>query len=172
MRARAAKAKQIMTKRLMLIGEAPGRPCGPREFLVPSRSVTGTGSMTSADWLIRYTGLDLKDYFRLFGRRNVFSSPVVGPWRDRSARVAGARLLREAERLGLDVVALGRRVAAALGLDRADFLTRYGRGQGYPRTFPFCPAIFVVPHPSGRNRWYNIRSNRERVKEFFKELIL
>ena len=33
-------------------------------------------------------------------------------------------------------------------------------------------VCYVVPHPSGRNRWYNVEIHRARVKQFFLALLL
>ena len=88
------------------------------------------------------SGLDRGGYLRRFRRANL----VGGPWSAAAGRDA-ARALRGDLEGGVPrtVVVLGRDVARAMGL--SDVLVHPQR-RG-PVTYR------VVPHPSGRCRWYN-----------------
>jgi hypothetical protein len=68
------------------------------------------------------------------------------------ARAQAVRLRRRFYR-GRVVLLLGHRVAAAFGV-RASYLTRVVVGGA---------DVFVLPHPSGVNRWYNDAANVARL---------
>lgn len=79
-----------------------------------------------------------------------------------AGRAAAQRLLRRTRR-DVPLVLLGTRVAASLGLRRADYdflewIEHRGR------------AMAVVPHPSGIVLWWNDPENRRAAREFFEEL--
>lgn len=130
----------------VIVGEAPSpsatRPVSPL-FPFPTRSAGAR--------LWRMTGLSRADYMRGFHRVNLL--PVYGRhWSASDARWAahnliGSRLLDERA-----VVFLGKRVWLAFG-GREDAEPLVWYAACVPAFRPACVAL--VPHPSGRNRWYN-----------------
>lgn len=99
-------------------------------------------------------------YIKVFERTNL----VVGPWSARLARVNAGEMMRRG--LGADrpVLLLGSDVWRAFRLP-ADVLPCEST-QPYPRG----PVLWRVPHPSGRNLWYNDPDNRRRVGQLLARL--
>lgn len=68
---------------------------------------------------------------------------------------------------GKTAILLGRKVATAFGVGDLPPLSfvpvRYGSGEGF--------WLALVPHPSGRNRWYNDSERRSRAEAFVRELL-
>jgi hypothetical protein len=100
-------------------------------------------------------------YLRMFDRRNL----LRGPWTAEGGRRVAARLRGELEsRRDLNVVVLGADVWRALGLDRrTELLSHCQELTG--------PVWWRVPHPSGRNLWYNAECNRVRVARLLLQLL-
>lgn len=148
--------------RPLLIGEAPGPNTDPRAplFPLPSRSSGGI--------LQKMTGLNRGDYLRTFDRLNLFyrhpgtwesSARGKDKWSQRDARIV-AESLRPLL-AGREVLLVGRRTAEAFGYsrDRMDFFS-WSRCEDYGVVFA------CIPHPSGRNHYYNDPGNRERARAF------
>lgn len=114
------------------------------------------------------SGATRVDYRDGFDRRNL----VVGEWNAHEARLAAARIGNELCRDLLSprpggklptVVALGREVAEAFELPREHgLIIPYERGGVIWRQ---------VPHPSGRNLWYNEPEHRMMVGVLLEELL-
>jgi len=99
-------------------------------------------------------GVSVGSYVRVFDRRNV----LRGPWDQRAARRAASGLTRDLR--GRSVVVLGNQAREALGL---------------PRLLVHPQVIDDVtwrqlPHPSGRNRWYNDPGCRELASQLLASL--
>ena len=94
------------------------------------------------------------EYLRRFDRRNLLRARE---WSAGAARAAAAALLLELR--GRTVIVLGSQVRAALDLPRVE-----------PLTWHACEAHgfdwLAVPHPSGKNLWYNNLANRSQVGAF------
>lgn len=156
--------------RTVLIGQAPGPNTDPNLplFFLPKTSAGGR--------LLNMTGLGHLEYMKQFERMNLLYEFPGQHKRDdkfplplaRAAAMAMAPLLS-----GRDVILVGRNVANAFGVklefhEWGDILVRRpcpvtkdrGRAQ-----------IAVVPHPSGRNHWYNKPGNREVSAAFWKNYI-
>lgn len=107
----------------------------------------------------RILGLSRKEYLERFDRRNVLEHP--GKWNAREARVAASRALGTHRR----VVALGAKVAAALGLSTEPFrshnLLLHGEEERY---------LLVLPHPSGLSRAWNVPGAYERARRMVFDL--
>lgn len=153
----------------VLIGEAPGRNTDPRTPLFPMPK-------NSAGFrLFSLTGLEWrKEYLELFERVNLFAEwPGVyttscprgkDKWSTRDARLA-AQAVRYMLR-GRRAVLVGRRVQTAFGYEK--------NGRDYcewAHDVHWNVTYASIPHPSGRNLWYNVPGNKERVQEFFQELL-
>lgn len=149
-----------MNRRPLVIGQAPGRltngydPFGPH---------TPTGRRLAA--LFDSIGLDGRTATVLFDRLN-----LIPDYRGRGSRgdrfpMREARLVAGAVRplfYGRSVIALGRGVATACGFRELAPL-EWWRQVEHGRSFDFA----VVPHPSGRNRWYNSPVNFAAAREFW-----
>lgn len=57
------------------------------------------------------------------------------------------------------VVLLGKRAARAFGIREPEYFRPVSRME-------WRATVFVVPHPSGVNRWYNERRNVRRMRRF------
>lgn len=105
--------------------------------------------------LARLFCLDSDDYLELVERRNLLPGSMA--WNPIAARTAA----RTMKLYNCDVVCLGSRVARAFGL-KAEWLIAQ----------PMQRAVFyVIPHPSGRNRWYNDFDNRSAVRRLLRQLV-
>ena len=152
----------------ILVGIAPARK-GEEGQPLSALASQSTGRKI-ADLL----GIAPVEYMKSFDRVNVCPFPrpsTIKPteWTAAAENLAGS-LLR-----GRRVILLGPNVAACFGITRLnfDFLSwreaqpsRVTNCLGYVagRSAPFSWA--VLPHPSGRNRWYNDEKNRRAAREF------
>ena len=128
----------------VIVGEAPSpsatRPVQPL-FPFPTRSAGAR--------LWRMTGLSRPDYMGGFHRLDLWPTacPSSEQLRWAAWNLIGSRLLD-----GRAVVLLGRRVWLAFGgKEDVDPLLWYAGG--VPAFKPACVAL--VPHPSGKNQWYD-----------------
>jgi uracil-DNA glycosylase len=148
-------------KKILLVGEAPGKKVEryPKLWLRPDAS----GRRHAANRLLEYTGWTMKDYLEVFERTNFYET-AQGASAFKSGKTPSPRQFDRAEVLlnMMDtkccgrMILLGTRVARAFGMK--------------PSWLRWAGGIAVVPHPSGRNRWWNHKKNRRAAKRFFKEL--
>lgn len=151
----------MTAKQFFLVGAAPGRYPG-HDPSVHALFPYPPGCTGHRLW--RMTGLARSQYVAI-PRRNVIKKY---PGRDSvrggdafpmsNARAGAKELLPEL--LGHHVVFMGKATAKAFDL-RGEFLD-WHMGK------PFNWAI--LPHPSGRNRWYNRESNRAAAEEFMRKV--
>lgn len=145
--------------RPLLIGQAPGPRTNPDTPLWPAPPQSGGGR------LFTLTGMTTREYLRTFDRMNLLRE-FPGRWRRddrwprREARIAAQAvepLLKERV-----VIFVGRNVATAFDHGQLPWFewTQCGRW-GY--------AGVVIPHPSGRNHWYNREGNRLISQEFWEK---
>lgn len=141
-----------------MIGAAPGRH--PRHdperhalFPVPERS---TGHR-----LYEMTGLEMMQYISIYRRNVIAKYPGSTASGDRFpiklARAGAERLLPEL--YDTNALLVGAGTAKAFGFKDYDPLV-WNEGE----TFRWA----VLPHPSGRNRWYNEGDNRAKAATFMK----
>lgn len=76
---------------------------------------------------------------------------------------------------GRRALLLGRRVVSAFGLSELEPLDwkviDCGRGAGWNRASSPTAQVAFLPHPSGRNRWYNEQRNTDAAREFLRRLL-
>jgi uracil-DNA glycosylase len=141
--------------RPLIVGEAPSRVGDP------SRPITGA----CGDRLACFCGVEGIDFRRLFARMNLLSV-----WPGRSGK--GTKWDRQTARAAADVAArrfVCGRVVVCLGWRVADALSV--KAGGYFEPVPLRGSVaYVVPHPSGINRWYNERSNVAKMRRFMRRL--
>ena len=146
-------------KLLTLIGEAPGGRIGD----VPTPEGEGLTSSSGRN-LCSIAGWDWDRFLKRADRRNLFNHPVDG-WDARAARTSADRLLLELFEgaNGRPVLLLGARVAAACSAAHWENYEWQPLGDLW--------RVARVPHPSGRNRLWNSLEERERAREFLKDLV-
>lgn len=147
---------------VVLVGEAPPKRMRPALWLLPDKS----GRRHSANRLLEATGWELERYLEVFTTRTNLLASSDG-WSHPRARVAARSIVELAEEPR--ILVLGKRAARAFELDP-------------PGAAALCDAppfawrrsgtveLAWMPHPSGRNRWWNQYGHREQAREFFVEL--
>ena len=139
--------------RPLLVGMNNPVSVDPRHALYPvPRGCTGHRL-----WLVlnELDGTSVSRYLRLFERVNL----VQGRWNAVTAR-ARAQELRPTMS-GRSSVLLGREVWGAFHLPRVEACASVDLHDA---------VVYFVPHPSGRNLWYNDGDNRRRVGELLASL--
>lgn len=149
----------------LLIGQAPGPNTDPEYPLYPVPRTSAGGrlctllGMTKGEYLRTFDRCNLLPYFP--GRSRIRDDSFPMP----AARLA-ARVMRPLLR-GRHVVLVGRKVASAFDLQEADWFSPVQLRCGPRHAVTDCPGVataMVVPHPSGRNHWYNSDDNREAAR--------
>lgn len=111
------------------------------------------------------------EFLRVFAHRDNVAERPPARW-DAAARTAAhsrARRVVDEHYVASDghlfVICVGRRAADAVGLPpRCVPFVQHRVGAAILGRFP--PAAAFVPHPSGRNRWWNEPINMERARMF------
>ena len=85
-------------------------------------------------------------------------------WDDVAARAEWRRIRGEIAGKRVTVILLGRRVSRAAGLARMDLLT-WGN-MWADESDQYGVRVGLLPHPSGRNRWWNDPDNQEAARRF------
>lgn len=139
-----------MTK-ILMIGQAPngtgdpGKPC--------------TGRFMNR--LLEVSGVSKLRYLRVFERVNLVPEfPGKNGKGDAFPMAEARRRAAEMSVAGRTVVLCGRKVADSFGVG-APLLGRAERGGA---------VFYVLPHPSGRNRWWNDPENRRRAGRLIRDL--
>lgn len=112
--------------------------------------------------------LSPSEFGRLFARANVLdrwpgrqgSKGAAFPAAE--ARERATQLRRKFVR-GRVVVLLGKRTAAAFGLKQTGYF--------WPPQIVDRAWVYVVPHPSGMNRWFNDPANEAEMRLFMRDLV-
>jgi uracil DNA glycosylase superfamily protein len=158
-------------RRILLIGEAPGKSGRPMAPALEGRA---------GRRLARLMGVSEEIYLRITDRVNLLPRWTGArddtPWPAAQARRAAVRMIRSQlldQRAG--VVLLGRRVAAAFGVEPdLPWATPAFVRPALDRDLRACQDLglltswivaleraYVMPHPSGASRWWNSRRNRQ-----------
>lgn len=136
----------------LLIGEAPSKN-EPNP-----RPLEGRVGRRLAD----YAGISFEDYLERFDRTNLLQvrqdTKEHGFAFNRTEGHLSAIRLQNAFKPGQTVVLLGKRVADCFGA--------ISKGYFEPYRLQNDVTLFVVPHPSGINRWHNSEENREQMRTF------
>ncbi len=141
---------------ITIVGEAPSRTSDPK------RPFAGS----SGDRLAKLAGFSCRD--ELASRAllvNVLKKwPGEGHAGEKGSRfplAAARKAARRFERLEGVVILAGRRVARAMGHERAEYF-RFRRARS--------AWVVVIPHPSGCCRFWNFPENRETASKFLRNL--
>lgn len=134
-----------MSELVLIIGEAPslGHPDTPLEGSVGKR-------------LAEYAGLTWREYLDRTERRNIFPTHV-DPWPRDVAKARAEEVFPSL--IGRRTILLGQRVADAFNFHWP--LLNWISVGGV--------TVAVVPHPSGRNLWWNDAVNRSQARRFLRQ---
>ena len=133
----------MTTDRLMIIGEAPSDDGAPLQGRIGRR-------------ISEYAGITFDDYLESTDRYNLFPSPISG-WFAEHAQQHAIDIWPML--VGRRTLLLGKNVTRAFGLAPADLLLSWRR--------PIDEIeIAMLPHPSGRNLWWNEAENRVAARHF------
>lgn len=149
--------------RPILIGQAPGPNTDPDYPLYPVPSTSAGGR------LAQLMGVDGHAYLDLFDRANVLYRFPGKVKKEDKFPVREARVAAEAMRpllRGRDIVLVGRGVAEAFGYPSA--LLGFHEWLADPK---WGYRVAVVPHTSGRSRWYNVAQNKAEAWRFWSALL-
>lgn len=153
----------MMHRRILLIGQAPGPNTDPALPLYPySRTSTGGKLQELMD-------LSRLQYLDLFDRINLLNKFPGRQARDDRFPMREAKIAASAIKPLLHsrtVVLVGRNVANAFELE-ADFHD----WMEWPLNEGGVCLVAVVPHPSGRNHWYNQKKNKQAARRFWRTTI-
>lgn len=119
-------------------------------------------------------GIPRAQYLRQFDRTNVLHTFPGRHKRDDAfplgkARVAAAAMIPLLG--GREVVMVGRNVATVFGLELQDFHTWSEYGSMFGGKYDARFRVAVVPHTSGRNRWYNNPDNLSIARSFWRDYL-
>lgn len=144
--------------RPLLIGQAPGPHTHPDLPLFPEPRTSAGGR------LLALTGLSHNEYMARFDRVNLLYHYFGKHANDVDKfPQAQARAAAEAMRsflVGREVLLVGRDVATAFGHADTPWLEWH--------TDPWEFRFAVLPHPSGRNHWYNCSENKLAASNFMR----
>mgnify|MGYP001576063991 FL=1 len=145
-----------LTKRWIIIGEAPSRNGDPKKPITgrPGRCLARAAFGAAADVPRFLAGFERKNLIGTWPGQEGKGSA----WPVAAARKAAGTLLPELA--GRTAILLGKRVARAFGMARLAYFAwapiKVAAGMR--------PAwVVVVPHPSGINRWWNDAANRKKA---------
>lgn len=153
----------------LLIGQAPGPNTDPELPLYPIPRTSAGGRLREL------TGLTRGEYLRYFDRINLLPYFPGRVGHDDSFPMTPAKLAARVIRpllTGRIVILVGRKVADAFKIDLPFHEWAELRTQR-PNILTRCRGtarFAIVPHPSGRNHWYNRDDNRRLAHCFWQEL--
>lgn len=158
-------AMPMLERLVVLVGEAPGNGYDPERhaplYPYPTQSAGAR--------LQRMTGLSLREYVDRTARINLLPQAFSLRWSDTQARWAAISLMRGGLLDGRNVVLVGSKVREAFfpGLEWTPCewsAPKMSELRGGYSNYAF------IPHPSGRNLWYNQADNKAMVQTFFKSV--
>lgn len=159
----------------LLIGQAPGPNTSPWAVLYPRPRTSAGGRLVSL------MGLDVRTYLRLFQRINLLQEHPGrwsrdDCWPSREGRVAAMAVWPLLA--NRTVILVGRNVAKSFALDQLPFhrlIPGLEAARLRPEPSPWArvhpQAVACIPHPSGRNRWYNREERREEARAFWRDFL-
>lgn len=160
-----------MRLRPLLIGQAPGPRTDPEMPLFPVPSTSAGGRLQDL------MGLRRGQYLEMFERVNLLpyfpgSNSQGDKFPMRPAKLAAS--VMKPLLVDRTVIMVGRQVAQAFGHE-AEFLEWTELRCRRPSHHPRCPGlakVLVIPHPSGRNHWYNNAENKRTAEEVLQKLVV
>lgn len=139
---------------LLIVGEDFGN--SPVEYHNDFYALTGA----SGKRLAELAGVHYLDFYLLTERTNVVE--LLPQWRDKTLVQESVRKIYEERMAGRRTILLGSRVSAAFGFTAE------------PLSWVLVDQhreVARMPHPSGRNHWWNDRQNYESARAFLSEAV-
>lgn len=137
----------------IILGMNNPKSSDPLKVLLPTDEPGSAGNR-----LWNMTEMTETQYLLAFDRRNLLSSRT---WRNRAAIVAAQKFMEELPERS-EVVVLGRLVWFAFDFEIVPPCERRITANG--------SKFYFVPHPSGKNLWYNDEDNGKRVGRLLRSL--
>lgn len=158
----------MMVQLPLLIGQAPGPNTDPTLPLYPIPESSAGGRLK------QFMGLSRGEYMTQFDRVNLLPGFPGKHKRDDKFPMTQAKFAAAVMRphlAGRRVILVGRNVANAFRLEE-EFLVwttmKCRRREPLKRCMGLCD-VAIVPHPSGRSRWYSDPVNLEMSQQFWAE---
>lgn len=157
--------------RPLLIGQAPGPNTDPELPLFPVPKTSAGGRLQ------QLIGISRGEYLKTFDRINLLRDFPGKHKRDDKFPLPPAKFAARVLRpmlSGREVILVGRNVANAFGLDLEfhDWMSWPVRRRCIVSRDDGCCRIAIIPHPSGRNHWYNKPGNRAEASDFWAEFVV
>ena len=154
----------------LLIGQSPGPNTSPEFPLYPIPSWCAGGR------LMKIMGLTRGQYLKTFDRMNLLPYFPGQHQHGDKFPMAPAKLAAAVVRPLLSdrtVILIGRSVANAFGFDSVSLFHVWCDYQVRRRCLgqPYKMRFAIVPHPSGRNHWYNGPENLAQAQAFWAEFL-
>jgi hypothetical protein len=143
--------------RAAIVGEAPG-PNTRGDFPMypyPARSAAGR--------LKACIEFSTREYLQAFARANLMDAYPGKSFPATAAATREAAMCIAREMAPRPLLLMGRGVATAFFLPATTPVLEWSP----MHVREYVIQIAIVPHPSGRNLWYNVPANREAVRNFF-----
>lgn len=142
-----------------MIGESPGTG-------YPDEPVLG-GRFSKK--MAKVMSIEEPIFLSMFIRSNLIDFPVKD-WNTASRILAKHTISLVEPFLDQRIVFLaGRRVAAEFGVVDVDYYREVAHMKTLPCGNDVTYGTIVIPHPSGRNRWWNDRNNTAEAKRFWRD---
>lgn len=123
--------------------------------------------------LASFAGITFEQYLERFDRINLLevrqdTKEKGFTFNRETARVSAVALIPRIDRYE-NVILLGKRVRDAFGIIKEYFEPHHWKH--YESGLYEGTTIYVVPHPSGVNRWFNDPANREKMSAFMRSIL-
>lgn len=148
----------------LLIGQAPGPNTDPELPLFPLPLTSAGGRLQ------QMTGLARGGYMLRFDRINVLNFFPGQVRRDDKFPMLVAKSAASSIRpllAGRTVILVGRKVAQAFCHEAEFHVWNRMKCRRHTYKSPGWCDVAIIPHPSGRNHWYNNIANQESSKAFW-----
>lgn len=141
----------------LIIGEQPSKNGDP------SKPIQGR----IGERLAECAGLTFDEYMEKFDRMNLLDvrAEYSGKGMDfnvKAARSTARELITRAFLPGRLILILGKRAASAFGMTSIAY---------FQRMVINGAEVYVVPHPSGINRWWNLPENEQQMIRFMRTVV-
>ena len=141
----------------LIVGEAPGKggdPTKPIEGRIGAR-LADCCDLTMAEFLATFDRVNLLQVQPQDGGKGA-------TFNVQEARRVAYSMTQHSDWPGRLALILGKRAGAAFGFVQVDYFQKMAL---------YGAIVYVVPHPSGLNRWWNDPENELQMMRFMRELI-
>lgn len=158
--------------KLIIVGESPGKtaiPLGQEQMSLTEGAGRNLAEIAGWEW---------RDYLHWTIRRNLFYLPTPPEiWAPQVARFSAMILLREWTGKGIPMIVLGSKVKEAFEAGTRETIPTYefktigAVYETFGGEIDVSIRVAHVPHPSGRNRYWNTAHNRDQARLFLHHLL-